>query len=85
MQRQQEEWGVNKASLQMFGPSLWSRLNISTSIGWIALTFCSDIHAFQRMYPTDIGDAFDFSSSVTMSLTNVVLNELPTNGWIAMT
>lgn len=35
------------------GPPLWSRLNISKTIGRIALKFWTDIHASQMMDPTE--------------------------------
>ncbi len=38
-----------------FGP------NISTTIGWIVIKFCTDVHGSQRMNPTDFGDPLTFS------------------------
>ncbi len=43
-------------SVHHFGPD-W---NISTTIGWAVVKFCTDIHASQRMNPTDFDDSLTF-------------------------
>ncbi len=42
--------------VQLFGLD-W---NISTTFGWIALKFCTDIHGAQRINPNDFGDPLTF-------------------------
>lgn len=39
-----------------FCPPLWSRLNISTTVGWIVKKSHKDIHDPQKIKPTDIGN-----------------------------
>lgn len=31
-------------------------ISISTTVGWFAMSFCSDIHGSQKMSPVDFGD-----------------------------
>ncbi len=35
-------------------------LNISTTIAWIGIKFCTDFHGSQRMNPNDFGDPMTF-------------------------
>ncbi len=45
------------ACKQLF--SLLFQTEVST-VGWIAMEFCTDIHGFQRMNPNDFGDPLTF-------------------------
>lgn len=47
--------------------------NISRTTGCVALKFCTDIHASQRMNPHDFGDGL--TCSCTMKMTFVVLSD----------
>lgn len=47
-------------SARLFGPDK----KITTTIRWIAMTFCTNINVGQRMNPNAVGDP-DFSSSAT--------------------
>lgn len=47
-----------------------------TTLGWIAMKFCTDVHGFQWMRPNDFGDPY-FSSSSTPRLNFVICSETP--------
>ncbi len=38
----------------------WLRLSISTTIWWLAMKFCTDIHGPQRINPNDVGAPLTF-------------------------
>lgn len=50
--------------------------SISTSIGWIGTTSCTDIHGSQSMCPGDFGNPLTKPSGATMRLTFVDLSEM---------
>lgn len=39
-------------------PPLW--FSLTSTIGWIAIKYCTYIHDLQRMNPTDFGDILTF-------------------------
>ncbi len=56
--------------------------NISTTIGWIAVTFCTDIHCSQTMNPTDSGDSLFLQCNHEVSICGFEWNVSTNIGWI---